>query len=72
MNCYRPHHSLWLRRQLLQMISGFSWCENMPYTFNLSQWLSGCVLDSGPRGRGFEPYQRHGLVVFEQDTFILA
>ena len=36
------------------------------------QWLSGRVLDSRPRGRGFEPHQRHYIVVLEQDTFILA
>ena len=34
-----------------------------------AEWLSGRVLDSRPRGRGFE---RHCVVVFEQDTFILA
>ena len=37
-----------------------------------AQWLSGRVLDSRPRGRGFEPRQRHFVVVLEQDTFILA
>ena len=37
-----------------------------------AQWLSGRVLDSGPRGRGFEPHRRHCVVVLEQDTFILA
>ena len=37
-----------------------------------AQWLSGRVLDSRPKGRGFEPHQRHCVVVFEQDTFILA
>ena len=36
------------------------------------QWLSGRVLDSRPRGRGFEPHRRHCVVVLEQDTFILA
>ena len=36
------------------------------------QWLSGRVLDSRPKGRGFEPHRRHCVVVFEQDTFILA
>ena len=36
------------------------------------QWLSGRVLHSRPRGRGFEPHQHHWVVVFEQDTFILA
>ena len=35
-------------------------------------WLSGRVLDSRPRGRGFEPHRRHCIVVLEQDTFILA
>ena len=33
---------------------------------------SGRVLDSRPRGRGFEPHRRHCVVVLEQDTFILA
>ena len=26
------------------------------------QWLSGRVLDSRPRGRGFKPHQRHCVV----------
>ena len=37
-----------------------------------AHWLSGRVLDSRPRGRGFEPHRRHSVVVHEQDTFILA
>ena len=37
-----------------------------------AQWLSGRVLDSRPRGRGFEPHRRHCIVVLEQDTFIQA
>ena len=36
------------------------------------QWLSGRVLDSRPKGHGFQPQWRHYLVVLEQDTFILA
>ena len=36
------------------------------------QWLSGRVLDSRQRGRGFEPHQCHCVVVHEQDSFILA
>ena len=43
--------------------------------FNLAmgaQWLSGRVLDSRPKGRGFKPHRGHCVVVFEQDTFILA
>ena len=37
-----------------------------------AQWLSGRVLDSRPRGRGFEPHRRHCVVVLEQDTLFLA
>ena len=37
-----------------------------------AQWLSGRVLDSRQRGRGFEPHRGHCVVVLEQDTFILA
>ena len=40
--------------------------------FSGAQWLSGSVLDSRPKGRGFEPHRRHCIVVLEQDTFILA
>ena len=36
------------------------------------QWLSGRVLDSRQRGRGFKPHRRHCIVVLEQDTFILV
>ena len=32
-----------------------------------AQWLSGRVLDSRPKGRGFEPHRRHCVVVIEQD-----
>ena len=37
-----------------------------------AQWLSGWVLDSRLKGRGFEPHRLHCVVVLEQDTFILA
>ena len=37
-----------------------------------SQWLSGRVLESRPKGRGFEPHRHHCVVVLEKDTFILA
>ena len=37
-----------------------------------AQWLGGRVLDSRPRGRGFEPHRRRCVVAIEQDTFILA
>ena len=38
----------------------------------VAQWLSGRVLDSRLRDRGFEPHRRHCVVVLEQDTFIQA
>ena len=34
-----------------------------------AQWLSGRVLDSRPKGRGFEPHRRHCVVVLEQDIY---
>ena len=37
-----------------------------------AQWVSGRVLDSRPRGRGFDPHWRHCVVVLEQDTFFIA
>ena len=40
--------------------------------FGGAQWHCGRVLDSRPRGHGFEPHLRHSVVVLEQDTFILA
>ena len=43
-----------------------------PITYEGTQWLSGRVLDSRPRGCGFEPHWRHCIVVLEHDTFILA
>ena len=37
-----------------------------------AQWLSARVLDSRPKGPGFELHRCHCVVVLEQDTFILA
>ena len=42
------------------------------FFFMGAQWLSDRVLDSRPKGRGFEPHRRHCVVVLEQNTFILA
>ena len=39
---------------------------------HLMRERSGRVLDSRPRGSGFEPHRCHCVVVLEQDTFILA
>ena len=46
--------------------------EVLQHTFVGAQWLSGRVLDSRPRDRGFEPHRRHCVVILEQETFILA
>ena len=52
-----PQHKYWMRNKEI----------------NIPSWgLSGRVLDSRPRGRGFEPHRRHCVVVLDQDTFILA
>ena len=32
-----------------------------------AQWLSGRVLDSRPKGRGFEPHQRHCVVFLSKN-----
>ena len=32
-----------------------------------AQWLSGRVLDSRPKGRGFEPHRRHCVVSFSKN-----
>ena len=47
---------------------------SLPSTQNIAgaQWLSGRVLDSRPKGCGFEPHRRHCVVVREQDTLIPA
>ena len=54
------------------------WCKlsflwhYVTYITKGAQWLSGRVLDSRPKGRGFEPHRRYCVVVIEQETFILA
>ena len=47
-------------------------CSGLLTSYLGAQWLSGRVLDSSPKGRGFEPHRGHCVVVLEQDTFILA
>ena len=46
--------------------------KNFNRSLKGAQWFSGRVLDSRPRGCGFEPHWRHCVGVLEQDTFILA
>ena len=41
------------------MLHHFSRCYHTGWG---AQWLSGRVLDSRPRGRGFEPHRRHCVV----------
>ena len=45
------------------------YCSQVEYR---AQWFSGRVLDSRPKGRGFEPHWRHCVLVLEQDTLFLA
>ena len=60
----------------VKMVKTPIWYVRMVFVTQCSrrgaQWLSGRVLDSRPKGRGFEPHRRHCVVVLEQDTFILA
>ena len=39
-----------------------SYLRHLQNTFKGAQWLSGRVLDSRPKGRGFEPHRRHCVV----------
>ena len=44
----------------------FFFCEKISFenksAYKGAQWLSGRVLDSRPKGRGFEPHRRHCVV----------
>ena len=48
------------------LISSREFCRHIPsYSTTQTkgaQWLSGRVLDSRPKGRGFEPHRRHCVV----------
>ena len=54
------------------LLEDLSFRDSLRRDLKGAQWLSGRVLDSRPKGRGFEPHRRHCVVVVEQDTFILA
>ena len=44
--------------------------NKMPSLYNAgAQWLSGRVLDSRPRGRGFEPQRHHCVVSFSKNIY---
>ena len=47
-------------KNLCLIISIIYW--NLFYQFSGAQWLTGRVLDSRPKGRGFEPHRRHCVV----------
>ena len=66
-------HSLHTRLQLKKMSLMYE-SARVAITFQLLEMResSGRVLDSRPKGRGFESHWRHCVVVLEQDTFILA
>ena len=51
----------------LELYYRLSW-KSFNFTWG-PEWLSGRVLESRPRGRGFEPQRRYCVVVLEQDTF---
>ena len=52
------NHILLLLLLLLLLLSGLQ--------IKGAQWLSGRVLDSRPKGPGFEPHRRHCVVVFSK------
>ena len=64
--------SIWMGLHFMISVICVSPIFLLPNMYKGAQWLSGRVLDSRPRGRGFEPHRRHCVVVLEQDTFILA
>ena len=49
--------------RLMMILIVYNVCINIKMG---AQWFSGRVLDSRPRGRGFEPHRRHCFVVLEQ------
>ena len=61
-----------LVRPYFHLSAGPHFCPSGTTSQEEAQWLSGRVLDSRPRGRGFEPHRRHFVVVLEQDAFTLA
>ena len=46
----------------LQMKQPAAWCKE-------AKWLSGRVLDSRPKGRGFEPHRRHCVVSLSKNIY---
>ena len=72
--------ALFMTMQITTSVDWFriTWKLKLWYSSQIShihqmgaQWLSDRVLDSRPRGCGFESHRRHCVVVLEQDTFIL-
>ena len=63
--CYPRDFIVWVRCTINRS-------HSTPCKKGGAQWLSGRVLDSRPKGSGFEPHRRHCVEVLEQDTFIPA
>ena len=47
------------------------YCTDVLLNIKGAQWLSSRVLDSRPKGHGFEPHRRHCVVVLEQDSSLV-
>ena len=58
--------SRWLLSTSAEVIHCFAYrdviCVSCLHLLMGAQWLSGRVLDSRPKGRGFEPHRRHCVV----------
>ena len=67
--CLRPYQSFKQFGFTFYFFLFFCWAWSIHMG---AQWLSGRVLDSRLKSRGFEPHRSHCVVVLEQDTFIIA
>ena len=64
-SCHSQH--FWQMNSLFEAYCTGKWVWQLSIKFMLfmrlwAQWLSGRVLDSRPKGRGFEPHRRHCVV----------
>ena len=50
------------KKQLIALLNLFILIIESVHELMGAQWLSGRVLDSRPKGRGFEPHRRHCVV----------
>ena len=59
---FLPHHSTVFQLIDIFHIPSLQCCSVLSTIAHGTQWLSGRVLDSRPKGRGFEPHRRHYVV----------